>query len=294
MTRDSGRKTLPANPDAANAPKACFGTLYQRLSPRDLGHGLPPSLSMAVGVELYFADPADCLAYVDNEVKSAAQILNEHRMVRTYHGPPFMADFTRNESQRRENHGLQTHALQQAILLGARKYVLYSPFTRQWRSGSGENAGGTIEAEPFAAVVAEIDALLSMARDNNIQIVLENHGERTPEIFARVADRFADPTVGFCLDVANLHRARGQPPAAWFRALGSRLTHVHLSDIDGHSEDPQPLGTGTVNLEPLAEVLARTGHAPTACLETPLPSMISSMAALEKAGLAWGADERGL
>ncbi len=269
------------------ARSAQLGTLYQRLAPAELAAGIPPSLSMAVGAELYFTDPNDCRRFTDQQLVGACKVLDQHRMVRTFHGPPFTPGFHADARQRQTNCQLQHRALRMAVLLRARKYVVHSPFSTV--SVAGENAAALVPA-----VCEAMEALLEIEREAEIQIVLENLREATPEAFVRVADRIQDPRVGFCLDLAHLNLHRGEPPGVWFRALGSRLTHLHLSDNDGRTDGHVPFGSGTVDLRPLADVLARTGHGPTACLETPIESMITSMAALEKAGIFWGEEGRGL
>ena len=112
-----------------------------------------------------------------------------------------------------------------------------------------------------------IAGILSYARERSIRLALENGAM---DVLQAVADAFpadgADGAggpgscLGICIDVghANLHRDLfANPAAAYLRAFGGRLVHLHVSDNSGAGDEHLVPGTGTIDWRSVAEALRR-------------------------------------
>jgi sugar phosphate isomerase/epimerase len=87
----------------------------------------------------------------------------------------------------------------------------------------------------------------------------ENHPEKSvEEILAKIQG--GGPGVGLVIDTGWLGTAGVDAPAA-IRALGKRLTHIHLKDVKAvGAHETVPLGTGAVNMAGVMTALRDIGY----------------------------------
>jgi inosose dehydratase len=113
-------------------------------------------------------------------------------------------------------------------------------------AGRSEAAGRA--AEPGTPVLTEtgwrrlaavVDTLAAEAAGTGHRLAFHPHVGtyvETPAEIARLAAVTDPATVGICLDVGHA-LVGGADPAALIQTLGSRVTHVHLKDVDGNVLD---------------------------------------------------------
>ena len=125
----------------------------------------------------------------------------------------------------------------------------------------------------LATHAAEIEAL---AGERGITFALHPHVGTLIETDAQVQRALAETDVGWCLDTGHLVIG-GTDPAAFARAHGDRVTHVHLKDVDGDLAAQlragrlsllaatqrglfQPLGRGIAQLAATLDALDEHGY----------------------------------
>lgn len=103
---------------------------------------------------------------------------------------------------------------------------------------------------------------------------LENTFEGDPEPLALLVDALSDAghaEVGACFDVGHWHSfahgVRHQDMRRWVAALGPRITHLHLHDNDGSTDQHLGLGKGCIDFAELFRLLQEHGAAPAATME---------------------------
>jgi inosose dehydratase len=106
---------------------------------------------------------------------------------------------------------------------------------RHERAGRANEDGTPVLTDAgWAALIAVVHDIATEARDAGHRVAFHPHGGTFVETEAEV-DRLAeglDPDlVGLCLDVGHL-LVGGGDPVRTLRALGDRVTHVHLKDVD--------------------------------------------------------------
>ncbi len=95
--------------------------------------------------------------------------------------------------------------------------------------------------------VASFEPLAGVCRTEGIILSLENTYEQTPDILVELLSRL--PGAGFCLDPGHVVSFAGTPLTLWLDALGTRVTHLHLHDNDGSSDQHLPVGQGTIDFQ---------------------------------------------
>ncbi|MCX7750556.1 MAG: sugar phosphate isomerase/epimerase [Candidatus Bipolaricaulota bacterium] len=129
---------------------------------------------------------------------------------------------------------------------------------------------------------------LILRRAGDLPVALENKQRGrawemvyTPDDHRGFLERF--PGLGACLDVGHLHTVGGDV-AAYVRALGDRLVHLHLHDNRGSGDDHLGLGEGTLDWRGVVSALEEAGYAGPVILEIPDPEALRrSVALLERA-----------
>ncbi len=103
---------------------------------------------------------------------------------------------------------------------------------------------------------------------------LENTFESGPEPLALLLGALADAGhagVGVCFDVGHWHSfalgAQRRDMRRWVAGLGSRITHLHLHDNDGSTDQHLGFGEGCIDFAQLFILLREHGAAPTATME---------------------------
>jgi sugar phosphate isomerase/epimerase len=108
--------------------------------------------------------------------------------------------------------------------------------------------------------VATFEPLARVCNREGIVLSLENTYEQTPDILLELLPRL--PGVGFCLDPGHVASFSGTPMKKWLAALGDKVTHLHLHDNDGSSDQHLPLGQGTIDFKSVFRHLNSTKGPP--------------------------------
>lgn len=142
------------------------------------------------------------------------------------------------------------------------------------------------EADTFAALGDSLSRLVRLAEELGLRLHVETHPQTAlPTAHAALAfvEPFPADTVGIAYDVANAEFIGEDQPAA-IRALGRRMSQLHLSDGTCSAWRHDPLGTGTVDVAACLDAADAAGFEGVAVLELiaadPLPAFQTSLAHL--------------
>lgn len=118
-----------------------------------------------------------------------------------------------------------------------------------------------------------------------LQIYLENHLEKNPELILQVLKSIDDLRISACLDIGHVHCCAKGDNVAWITQMKDRISYVHLHDNHGLKDEHLGLGDGTIPLEAVCEALEE--HCPNAiwALESKPDRLASSLEWLDKHGL---------
>lgn len=136
-------------------------------------------------------------------------------------------------------------AIQMATGLGIHRLVIHSGFIPQVYFPEWFVPQSVLFWQTFLAKAPE-----------NITIALENVMDPGPEMLVEIVRQVNDPRLGLCLDVGHANcRISETPPLHWIEPMLPFLYHVHLhnnaGDMDLHAE----LGSGTVPMETILDIL---------------------------------------
>ncbi len=161
--------------------------------------------------------------------------------------------------------------MERAAALGAR-VVIQHPSTNRF----------SVDVEGFdnylTRLERSLETLLPRAASLGIVIAIENmlpgaDGPRvgsSPEHLSAIAERFAHPNLGFCLDTGHALVAGGPDGAnEFFRAMAPMLAAFHLADNAGDRDSHLAPGRGLVDWDAVFAGMAAIGYAHPACIETP-------------------------
>ncbi|WP_409344273.1 sugar phosphate isomerase/epimerase family protein [Paenibacillus sp. MBLB4367] len=127
------------------------------------------------------------------------------------------------------------------------------------------------------------------ARKLGIDLAVENVGFRDgalfdQEEFVRLFEEI--PTITALVDVGHAH-INGWNTPELLRALGGRLSAVHLHDNDGEDDLHQPVGEGTIEWQPIWDALKEMQHPFRSILEyqfdTPVETVLQHATMVERA-----------
>lgn len=91
--------------------------------------------------------------------------------------------------------------------------------------------------------------------DAGIEIVLENDTEQSPDLLIGLVSEVDHHSLNLCLDVGHQHVFSSLGAREWVRRMAQRLSHIHLHDNDGTSDQHRSLGQGTINFESFYTVI---------------------------------------
>lgn len=129
---------------------------------------------------------------------------------------------------------------------------------------------------PVAGLLREACAA---ARDDGLQLALENHGDLTAEELELLIEQVGDERLCVCFDTANALRV-GDDVAAAARRLAPAIEIVHVKDCAGSWDDPV---AGPISVPPGAGVIP---------LDAVLDACPRALACIELGQLSVAADER--
>ena len=157
------------------------------------------------------------------------------------------------EGSRRE---LEAH-LDTAAELGARKAVVHP------------ESGADTPEERRRLMAEGIDRLDAHAADLGIELCAENR----PNGYATIHELdhvVADTDASLVVDTGHARIAGDDEAdmAAFLAEHADRVSHFHLNDTYGQSDDHLPVGAGTIDFEAVFEPLAEVGWSGTMTMET--------------------------
>jgi sugar phosphate isomerase/epimerase len=121
--------------------------------------------------------------------------------------------------------------------------------------------------EPKPSVIARVvDALRALgehAKDSDVGVIIESHGDFTDSpTLLEILKGAAMPNVALLWDAHHTFVAGKEDPAATFKALGSYVRHTHLKDSKPEGDGVRYVltGEGNVPVRDTVNVLARGGY----------------------------------
>ncbi len=85
----------------------------------------------------------------------------------------------------------------------------------------------------------------------DVQIVLENVLEETPDMLLDIVKGVDDPRLWLCLDVGHVNAYSGIPVMDWLKAWTPYLSHFHIHNNDGSWDTHSALDQGTIPMKEL-------------------------------------------
>lgn len=96
-----------------------------------------------------------------------------------------------------------------------------------------------------------------MADGRPVPIVLENVWDPYARVLKKIAEAVNHPGFNLCLDIGHAHCYSKETPQMWARVLGSKLSHVHVHDNHGVSDEHLALNDGTICVSEVSEALSQ-------------------------------------
>ncbi|MCD4655046.1 sugar phosphate isomerase/epimerase [bacterium] len=93
--------------------------------------------------------------------------------------------------------------------------------------------------------------------DMGVKIVMENIVDDTPEFLRRVHDTVDHPNFKLCLDTGHVNVWSESGMDEWLAGLGNRISHIHVHNNDGLTDQHLGLDQGTLDLKTLMGRFAR-------------------------------------
>jgi len=197
------------------------------------------SLELNVGVELNF-DTRWIDKFSDSELESIRSNLDKKEIPRRIHGP-FM---DLNPGSVDENIVTLTKSrveksIRVANILGANSIVFHNCFYPQLYGQIKEI--WLQRAVPFWAEISNI------LNNSDVNVLLENHLENSPEIFNELLSRVNSPRIGICLDIGHANVYSSFSINRWIAELKPYLREAHIHDNHKVSDDHLAIGKGSID-----------------------------------------------
>ena len=98
---------------------------------------------------------------------------------------------------------------------------------------------------------------------DDVEICLENVMEPDPAMLCGIVSGVDDPRLRICLDVGHANAALSHAPVTeWAERVCPWLSHVHIHDNDGKTDQHRPLGQGSIELKTVLDIIeTNCGHA---------------------------------
>lgn len=129
------------------------------------------------------------------------------------------------------------------------------------------------------------EELHGTAEEEGIEVCIENSYEPTVEFFADLFSTFADERSRMCFDPAHVHLYSRDGQSAWLITMGHRISHLHLNDNGGKSDDHLALGEGEIPYATILPELCGACLDSTVVLEMEVSRMDDSIRFLRRLGL---------
>lgn len=216
----------------AAAPVGVVPILWNQVDLPDFGPPPDPAMILDEVARLGFAGCQFGRAFPEGEALRGMLRGRGLRLAEVYHPIPFDADGPGPDAG-----GGVRRALERAVGSGGEVLVLAGDSDPQREACFGRVGPGSprLSDEGFRALADLLQRTAAEAAAHGCRVAFHPHSAtwiETPDEVARLAE-LTDPAVGICLDVGHYTVGGGDPLAALLD-LGSRVTHLHLKDVDGN------------------------------------------------------------
>lgn len=126
---------------------------------------------------------------------------------------------------------------------------------------------------------------LGVAEEEGVVITLENSYEPTAEFFQDLFETFGGEKFDMCFDPAHVHLYSRDGQSAWIVTMGYKMTHLHLNDNAGDSDDHLPLGSGEIPYKSFLPDLCGACEHATVVLEMSVERAMQSLGFLRGIGM---------
>lgn len=123
--------------------------------------------------------------------------------------------------------------------------------------------------------------MLDKAERLSCRLAIENIYEESPATLVKLVQQLGSPWFGHCFDVGHWHLFGKLQMHDWLEQIESKLFHLHLHDNHGRADEHLPVGSGTIDFDPIKALLERIEHYPSMTFEAHNPEHL--MASLEQA-----------
>jgi sugar phosphate isomerase/epimerase len=117
--------------------------------------------------------------------------------------------------------------------------------------------------------VAFWKGFIQEASTHEIYILLENLWEDDPTLMTDILEEVNNPYLKTCLDIAHATLFSKIPAEKWINTLSPHLHLCHLNNHDGELDQHWELGKGTIDYQPILEMLRELPQPPMLTLEMP-------------------------
>ncbi len=205
---------------------------------------LPRVRALGLGVEVQtFAQPAVLSAEHGARLKAVRNALDENPGPVGFHGAFIdTVHYSLDAEVRAVALRRYQQSLEYAAELGAEFVVFHSQYNPLVRLPSYPDLYHEQSMQVWPGLLEKADVL-------GLNVYIENMFDDSPSPLANLMRELDHPRLGVCLDMAHIYLFSQEPLSAWTQALGSYVTHAHLSDTDGQYDDHLPLGHGVLDVE---------------------------------------------
>lgn len=238
-----------------------FGSRYIYCAHSQVAALLPRIATLGLGVEVLFETTEDLWPQVRWEnLLDLADAIADAGLEASVHGPFHNLSLgSRDAHIRNYTLDVLTVAMETARAVRSPQVVFHTGFLPQYSAKT--------RARWMETFSNGLEQLIIRATDLEVRLAMENTYEPDTSLFEEIFERFPTPALGMCLDTGHATCFGQVDPAQWSRRFCDRITHVHCSDNDGHSDLHLALGAGVVNFRALLDPLARSGREPSITFE---------------------------
>lgn len=239
---------------------------------------LPMILERKLNLEIYFSHYA--LSSLDkNECRETAAKLRDAGLKVTFHGPFVdLRPGALDEQIRQVSLDRIRQAFDLAPIFHPLKIVCHPSFDDRYYVACDD-----LWLENSVQFWRE---LISVARDAQTIIALENVYEKEPDILRRLFEMLSCDNLCFCFDTGHFNVFAYAPLKDWMSQMGQYLGHLHLHDNFGKFDEHLPVGAATFPFDQFFAALKVLKVKPTITLEAHSQDHLwQSLANLQKMSL---------
>jgi sugar phosphate isomerase/epimerase len=258
-------------------------SLYFSVAYDEVDATIPHAEREGLGIEVTLYDTAWMMSDgALDQARETGEELADRGIAVTAHGPLYdLNPGSLDPTVRTYTGECFTRGVQVAAALGADKVVYHTAYNPLLPDGV--LTGWKELAAPIWADV------LATAAVEGVQVCLENSYEPSAEFFRDLYDAFSDGSAAMCFDPAHVHLYSNDGQSNWMVVMGDRVTHLHLNDNSGSSDDHLGLGAGNIPYREFLTDLCDVCCGATVVLEMQVERALASIEFLRGLDL-WGND----